>query len=376
VQPDTANNAGCVITTSGVEGQKLGLVFYGVDNLGFTPVSWGAGSTSFLCVKPPTARLGGPTNSGGVAGLCDGAFAIDWDAFQLANPTALGNPWNVGQRVFVQSWYRDPQAAKTSNLSNALELTLRAPPPTPCVTAIPGMVAVAPGTFSMGSDAAAMLPYLNGSDQQPVHSVTVTYCYWIGSTEVTQAEYSALMGANPSFFVGANRPVESVTWIEALAYCAALTAQQSALGAVPPGFQYRLPTEAEWEYACRAGTTTEFHTGVSLLCPNANFEFSAHSNSSCNPSGTVDVAGYAPNSWGLSDMHGNVWEWCLDSFTPYGPGAVTDPFVTGEPVRVYRGGGWQYPSYDCRSARRAFDFPELRNSNLGFRVVLAPILVP
>jgi hypothetical protein len=129
VQPNTANTAGCVVTTSGVEGQKQGIVFYGVDNTGFTPAPWGVGSTSFRCVNPPTTRIGLPLNSGGTAGQCDGSYVINWDAFQAANPTALGNPWALGDKIFVQSWFRDPLAVKTSNLSNAVELTLRNPPP-------------------------------------------------------------------------------------------------------------------------------------------------------------------------------------------------------------------------------------------------------
>jgi hypothetical protein len=106
VQPNTTPTAGCVITTSGVEGQKQGLFFYGVDNAGFTPLPWAVGSTSFLCVKPPTTRLGAPANSGGTFGQCDGSYVMNWDAFQLANSSALGNPWLAGDKVFVQSWYR------------------------------------------------------------------------------------------------------------------------------------------------------------------------------------------------------------------------------------------------------------------------------
>ncbi|MBL8800488.1 MAG: SUMF1/EgtB/PvdO family nonheme iron enzyme [Planctomycetes bacterium] len=377
VQPNTANNAGCVITTSGVEGQKQGIVFYGIDNTGFTPTPWGVGSTSFRCVKPPTKRIGSPLDSGGAAGQCNGSYAINWDAFQAANPTALGNPWVAGDKVFVQSWYRDPLAVKTSNLSNALELTLRNPPPLPCVTPVPGMVVIPAGTFIMGSNAASGAPYSNSTNQQPAHQVTISYCFWMGETEVTQAQYSSLMGTNPSFFVGASRPVERVSWFNAQSYCAALTAQQSALGNVPAGYQYRLPTEAEWEYACRAGTTTEFNVGASLFCYQAKFAYSYHSGSSCGSSSHVPVASYAPNAWGLYDMHGNVWEWCLDSYAGYSAGGVTDPFVTGGPSRVLRGGSWGSYSSLCRSANRSYvSAPGLTGSGLGFRVVLAPILVP
>ena len=377
VQPDTANTAGCVITTTGVEGQKQGIVFYGIDNTSFTPTPWGAGSSGFRCVKSPTKRLGAPQNSGGSAGLCDGTYVIDWDAFQAANPTALGNPWVAGDKVFVQSWYRDPSAVKSSNLSNAVELTLRNPAPVPCVTTIPGMVAIPAGTFDMGSDAASGAPYFGHSSQQPVHQVTISYCFWMGATEVTQTEYSSLMGTNASFFVGASNPVERVNWFNAQAYCAALTAQQAALGNVPAGYQYRVPTEAEWEYACRAGTTTEFNVGASLFCNQAKFGYSYHSTSSiCGSTSHVPVASYAPNAWGLFDMHGNVSEWCFDSFAGYSAAAVTDPFVTGGANRVIRGGAWNGNSSRCRSAYRIYISPGGADSSVGIRVVLAPILVP
>ncbi len=376
VQPNTTDSAGCVITTSGVEAHRQGIVFYGVDNTGFTPLPWAAGSSSFLCVKPPTTRLSPPVSSGGTLGQCDGSYVINWDAFQSANPTALGNPWLAGNKVYVQSWYRDPSAPRYSNLSNALELTLRVPAPAPCVSTIPGMAMIAPGTFSMGSNAAPGAPYFGRPDEQPVHQVTVSYCFWMGETEVTQAQYAALMGTNPSLFPGANNPVEQVSWFNAQAYCAALTAQQGALGNVPQGYQYRLPTEAEWEYACRAGTTTEFNVGPDLFCNQAKFGFSLHSNSHCGSTSTTPVGGYSPNAWGLHDMHGSVWEWCLDSWSSYPAGAVTDPFVTGGSDRVSRGGGWAGDSYRCRSGHRVSAFPGGAYVDAGFRVVLAPTLVP
>lgn len=374
VQPNTANDAGCVITTSGIEGQKQGLVFYGVDNSAFTPSPWGAGSTSFRCVKPPTARIGALLNSGGTAGQCDGSFVLDWDAFQTSHPNALGNPWIVADNVFVQSWYRDPLAVKTSNLSDALELTFRFPAPI-----VPVMVPIASGTFQMGSDPACGYPYWECSNGLPLHSVTITYAFWMAQTEVTQAQYASLTGSSPSSFPGAEHPVDSVSWFDAQAYCATLTTQQSALGNVPVGYQYRLPTEAEWEYACRAGTTTHFNVGEELFCGQARFQYSNHSNSACwiGPwPGAVPVRSYAPNAWGLYDMHGNVSEWCLDSWAIYPNGAVTDPFVTGPPDRINRGGNWWYSSDGCRSANRGSDIPGAVRNYVGFRVVLAPILVP
>jgi formylglycine-generating enzyme required for sulfatase activity len=151
-----------------------------------------------------------------------------------------------------------------------------------------------------------------------------------------------------------------------------LTKQQSMTGSLPAGYEYRLPTEAEWEYACRAGTTTEYNTGDVLLPTQANlFE-----DDEGEDGGTVPVTSYPPNAWGLYDMHGNVWEWCLDSYGDYSAGAVTDPFVTGGPDRILRGGSWGYDSDYCRSAVRGSHDPGVTNRIIGFRVVLAPVLVP
>jgi len=120
-QPSATLASACVLSVAGVEGQKSGLVFYGINNSCFTPAPWGAG-TSLLCVKPPTQRTPAH-NSGGTIGACDGQLVLDWNAFQTANPSSLGNPWSVGAKVYAQGWYRDPPAPKTTNLSDAVELT-------------------------------------------------------------------------------------------------------------------------------------------------------------------------------------------------------------------------------------------------------------
>jgi len=229
------------------------------------------------------------------------------------------------------------------------------------------MAPIAPGTFQMGS------PTINNSTQ-PVHQVTLSVPFWMGKYEVMQAEYQSVLGSNPSYFAsGPNaplRPVEQVSWNSAVAYCQALTATEQAAGRVPAGYQYRLPTEAEWEYCCRAGTTTEWNTGTSLSTSQANFGGVIGQ--------TTTVGSYAPNAFGLHDMHGNVREWCLDSYALYAPGPVTDPFVTGGPYRVFRGGSWHTYSTApvCRSASRHYFTPGYADSNLGFRIVLAPVLVP
>lgn len=234
------------------------------------------------------------------------------------------------------------------------------------------MVPIAAGTFTMGSSAI-------GGRSVPTHSVTISRPFWVGKYEVTQSDYRAIMGTNPSVDQGASypdwaqRPVGAVSWSNAMAYCAALTVSESAAGRVPLGYQYRLPTEAEWEYVCRAGTTTEWNTGAFLSCGQASFLFCA------NP-GAV-VGSYPPNPWGLFDLHGSVWEWCLDAWdgsSNYPVLPVSDPFVSTGSSRVMRGGSRAEVAANCRSASRYSGnwLPPFGIVQVGFRVVLAPSIVP
>lgn len=266
------------------------------------------------------------------------------------------------------------------DLSSAAVLTLSDNDVEVAVAALPGlnMVAIPAGTFQMGSNAASGLPYRGAFWERPVHPVTILRPLWIGKYEVTQVEWQAVMGSNPSYFRGSQLPVDSVTWNDALAFCATLTTHERASGRVPTGYQYRLPTEAEWEYCCRAGTTTEYSVGSILLCGQARFSFSYHSNLSCGSLQPWTVGGYVANGFGLHDMHGNVREWCLDSFdgsANYPAGGVTDPYVTSGSARVVRGGSWAFNSHLCRSAYRHSDAPDQTQTDMGFRVVLAPVLV-
>ncbi len=279
-----------------------------------------------------------------------------------------------GDTWHFQLWHRDSSAGQgTSNFSNGLSVTFPTVSP---LNPIAGMAQIPAGTFDMGSNAASGAPYLGDVIERPVHSVTISQSFWMSETETTQAQYQAIMGSNPSNSSGANKPVELVSWYNARAYCAALTAQEQAAGNVPAGMEYRLPTEAEWEYACRAGTTTEFNVGSDLFCDQARFGYSYHSNSSCSQGPTANVGSYSANAFGLYDMHGNVWEWCLDSYASYSGASQTDPFVTSGSSRVLRGGGWGNFSNFSRSAFRAGGPPDTVYINIGFRVVLARVLVP
>ncbi len=240
---------------------------------------------------------------------------------------------------------------------------------------VPGMAWLPPGALVMGSP--GQEPDRN-PNEGPQTQVTLTHGFWMSQWETTQAEYVSLMGtdANPSFFSGdGTRPVERVTWHEATNYCGKLTAQERAAGRLPPGYVYRLPTEAEWEYACRAGMGTATAFGDSLGSSQANFDGrlpygAAEKNQFLGQ--TVAVGQYLPNAWGLKDLHGNVMEWCRDWHGSYPGASVADPrgSEAGE-GRVVRGGGYASAGRDCRSAWRGQRLPDARNQDVGFRPVLA-----
>jgi len=239
-------------------------------------------------------------------------------------------------------------------------------------TPIANMVWILPGTFVMGSPDAEVDRY---SNEGPQTTVTLTKGFWMGKYEVTQGEYVALMGNNPSSFTGdLNRPVENMSWDDAVAYCAALTERERGAGRITASYQYRLPTEAEWEYACRAATTTRFSYGDDpgyALLPNYAW-YDANSGGTTHPVGQK-----LPNPWGLYDMYGTVVEWCQDWYGYSLPGgSVTDPQGPATGVgRVIRGGDWNNGARNCRSALRGGAPADGRYGNFGFRVVLAPALV-
>ncbi len=224
------------------------------------------------------------------------------------------------------------------------------------------------GTFTMGSPASEKDRY---DWEGPQTVVTLTRGFWMSKYETTQAEYQSVMGSNPSSFTGdPQRPVEQVTWSDATNYCAKLTERERLAGRLPAGYVYRLPMEAEWGYACRAGTTTRFSYGDDLSYTSLGDYAWYDSNSG----GTTHPVGKKlPNAWGLYDMYGNVWEWCQDWYGTYPGGSVTDPRgpSTGSD-RVIRGGCWVHDGGNGRTARRFNFSPGFRGSILGFRSVLAP----
>jgi formylglycine-generating enzyme required for sulfatase activity len=222
------------------------------------------------------------------------------------------------------------------------------------------MLYIAPGTFIMGSPSSEPRP----PDKEKQHRVTLTKGFYMGATEVTQQQWRTIMGRNPSHFKGNNLPVENVSWEDCQEFIQRLNARES-------GNKYRLPTEAEWEYAARAGSKTAFANGGISERGRYDSNLDAMGWYSGNSKGkTHPVARKKPNAWKLYDMHGNVWEWCQDRYGDYPSGHVTDPIVTSSRWGpVIRGGSFYHPARDCRSAVRHLGGRDLRASNVGFRLV-------
>ena len=236
------------------------------------------------------------------------------------------------------------------------------------------------GTFMMGSPASEPD---RSSNEGPV-TVKLTRGFWMSQYEVTQGEWQSLMvttitdqktkaGASDLRGEGARYPMYYVNHNEATEFCRKLTDSERSAGRLPAGWEYRLPTEAQWEYACRAGTTTATAFGSSLSSTQANFNGKYPYNGAAkgpNLKKTAVVGSYKANAWGLYDMHGNVWEWCRDWYMGTLSGG-RDPEVSqpGEAsLRVLRGGGWSIGGRYCRSANRGGYLPGLRDLYFGFRV--------
>ena len=243
----------------------------------------------------------------------------------------------------------NPTSLFTEDLGNGIKLEM---------IAIPG------GTFLMGSpeNEAERL-----DSESPQHQVTVP-SFFMAKYQLTQAQYQAIMGVNPSSFRGNNRPVENVSWDDAVGFCQKLTQRT--------GNNYRLPSEAEWEYACRAGTKTPFSFGDNITTDLVNYDGNYPYKSA--PKGkyrekTTDVGTFPPNAFGLYDMHGNVWEWCEDEWHENYINAPTDGIAWNSPsvsnTKLLRGGSWLYVAGRCRAASRIRFSRGIRFGNYGFRVV-------
>ena len=218
------------------------------------------------------------------------------------------------------------------------------------------IVLIPAGKFLMGSPDGEKE---RSTDEGPQRQVSVTKALYVGVTEVTQEQYEALMGKNPSNFKGAKNPVEQVSWNDAVEFCKKLSEKT--------GRKVRLPTEAEWEYACRAGSKTRFCFGDDDTDLRDYAWYTANSGSKTQPVGEKK-----PNAWGLHDMHGNVWEWCSDYYAEsYANAKNEDPQGPGSgSSRVLRGGGWYIIPAHCRSAHRTWHAPDYRHGNFGFRVAV------
>jgi formylglycine-generating enzyme required for sulfatase activity/uncharacterized protein YraI len=261
----------------------------------------------------------------------------------VSTPTVVAPPpspppsTSSGTQVAVGVYPQPPAAAQTHRNSLGMEF-----------------VRIEAGTFQMGANDGDAY-----NDEEPVHTVRLTQPFYLGKHEVTQGQWQAVMGNNPSMFTGdPNRPVENVSWDDVQEFIRRLNAREG-------GAMYRLPTEAEWEYAARAGTTTRWSFGddAGQLGRYAWYDRNAGGQ-------TYPVGQLQPNPWGLYDMHGNVWEWVQDWYGSYTNGTAVDPAgPSSGSARVLRGGSWRGVARHCRSAGRGHDAPGFRGGNLGFRLL-------
>jgi formylglycine-generating enzyme required for sulfatase activity len=246
------------------------------------------------------------------------------------------------------------------------------------------LVLIPAGEFLMGSPKDEKG---RASDEGPRHKVKLTRSFYLGVYAVTQGEYQKITGTNPSWYcaTGGGKhkvkdldthrfPVERVSWVDAVKCCEKLSELEAEKKA---GRKYRLPSEAEWEYACRAGTTTPFHFGKSMSSRQANFDGDTPYGGAAKGAylrRPAKVGSYRPNAWGLYDMHGNVWQWCQDRFAKdyYRGSPKEDPRGPKKgDRRVLRGGSWHGPASDCRAAFRNWNISGILSDDIGFRVVCA-----
>ncbi len=269
----------------------------------------------------------------------------------VANGTNRHIVWDVLRDRPQINWAQCKARVTAGETGQAISLMLRGVVPLE-------MVRIPAGTFTMGS---VMDTGYSQPNEMPLHNVTIPNDFYLGKFEVTQEQWVAVMGSNPSYFVGNQRPVEQVSWGDCQAFIAALNTL--GLGT------FRLPTEAEWEYACRAGSATRWGFGdeQALL---GDYAWCSGNSSTSQPVGQK-----LPNAFGLYDMHGNVWEWVQDYWYGDYNGAPTDGSAwedATQPNRVFRGGSWASPPVECLSAHRAAGGPDSHMWITGLRLVRTP----
>jgi formylglycine-generating enzyme required for sulfatase activity len=225
------------------------------------------------------------------------------------------------------------------------------------------MVLIPAGEFTMGSPANEV----GRNDDEKQHPRVIRKPFYMGVTEVTQSQWQKVMGDNPSNFKGDGMPVECVSWEDC----------QKFVQKVGDGM--RLPSEAEWEYACRAGSSSPFSFGANITPQQVNYDGEHPYNGAAkglDRERTVPVGSLPANAWGMHEMHGNVWEWCQDVYAAYPDRGTEAPNSDSGPFRVFRGGSWSFSAVICRSALRFYYVPGYTYiGGVGFRVVLAPVLV-
>ena len=301
-----------------------------------------------------------------IAGLNDESWDIQNAAYLILNKRTeirikqiLEKPNQEGLKLekievvtvnnFGKIIQRQPRVARyfTEDLGNGVKLEM---------AAIPG------GTFMMGSPENEERRSRN---EGPQHQVTIPG-FFIGKYQLTQKQYQAIMGSNPSHFKGENRPVERISWNDAVKFCELLSQRT--------GKKYTLPSETQWEYACRAGTTTPFYFGETITTDLANYDgdYTYASAFKGEYRGqTTDVGSFPPNAFGLYDMHGNVWEWCFDDWVNNYNNAPTDgsAVTSSSNYKLLRGGSWLFNPGFCRSACRFYDVAGFVSNLNGVRVV-------
>jgi formylglycine-generating enzyme required for sulfatase activity len=294
-------------------------------------------------------------------GMAAAALYLPWEKL---NPSQNNSPQQAAaaqpvapQQAQDGKQNDNPETVLAKNSSAPEKKKTTAPKP---VTAVGMQFRLLPGgQFLMGSKTK---PVTNAT----IHSVTLTRPFELGIHEVTQQQYEAVMGANPSTYKGPDSPVENVSWNDAVEFCRKLSKMPAEKAA---GYRYRLPTEAEWEYACRAGSTTKYSFG-DAEAKLGDYAWYYENSRVKKQLKTHPVGQKQPNAWGLYDMYGNVFEWCQDRYGPYPKGVVTDPMgAESGTERVMRGGGYSNIAGYCSSAYRSHVPPDVRKYAYGFRVV-------